>query len=348
MKAAVLHPYKTFTWQDAATPSCGRQQVLIKVEYAGICGSDMHIFSGDFHPRTHTPMIPGHEFSGSIVEIGAEVKSWQIGDRVAVDPIIWCGKCAACQLHHYPACTLLKIVGVDIDGGFAEYVAVDQSMLYKLDDGLSMRHGALVEVFSIGFHANNRAGVKADDTIVIWGGGRVGQCILQAARTRTDQTIFVVDILDKRLKLAADNFDNVVAINAERDDPLAIIQEHTKGRGVDVAFEAVGHAHPLAERPNPVAGCIKSIHGAGVVCVLGLGDDPAPLVMKELIWREAKIIASRVSHGEFKETIEHMAQGHLKPDVIVSAELPASATQRGFELLESEPQNYVKILLKLS
>ncbi len=347
MKAAVLHPYKKFTWQETAMPECAPHQVLIKVAYAGICGSDMHIFNGDFHPRTRTPVIPGHEFSGSIVEIGKEVKSWNIGDRVAVDPIIWCGHCAACQLHHYPACASLKLLGVDLDGGFAEYVAADQNMLYKLDDALSMRHGALVEVFSIGFHAKNRAGVEKGDTIVIWGGGRVGQCILQAVRTRTDNTIFVVDILDKRLQLAAENFENIVAINAQRQDPLAVIQDRTKGRGVDIAFEAVGHAHPIDGRPNPVRGCIQSIHGAGVVCVLGLANDPAPLMMKELIWREAKIIASRVSHGEFKESIEHMAHGRLKPDIIVSAELPASETQRAFELLAAEPENYVKILLKI-
>jgi threonine dehydrogenase-like Zn-dependent dehydrogenase len=347
MKAAVLTEYRKMKWQEAPVPAFTKNQVLIRVDYAGICGSDMHIFNGDFHPRTHTPMIPGHEFAGAIVDMGAEVRSFKTGDRVVVDPIMWCGKCAACLLHHYPACTSLKLLGVDVDGGFAEYVVANENMLYKLDDTISVRDGALIELFSIGFHANNRAGVKKDDTIVIWGGGRVGQCILQASRTRTDNTIFVVDILDNRLNLARDNFNNVVAINAGREDPLAVIMDRTSGRGVDVAFEAVGHSRSVANRPNPVRGCIQSIRGAGVVCVLGLSVDPTPLLMKELIWKEATIIASRVSQGEFRETIDHMAQGHLKPDVLVSAELHASEAQHGFEVIEKEPQNYLKILLKL-
>lgn len=348
MHAAVLSEYRTFDWQEIPVPSIGSNQVLVKVEYAGICGSDLHIYGGEFHPRTHTPMVPGHEFAGVIVNVGGAVSRYRAGDRVAVDPIIPCGSCVACELKHYPACTSLKLLGVDMDGGFAEYVAVDEHMLYKLDDSISLRHGALIEVLSIGFHASNRAGVKEGDRIAIWGAGRVGQCILQAARTRTDNTVFMIDILDNRLKIAGDHYDNVVTINSQKQDPIAVIKEHSNGRGVDIAFEAVGHAHAVAGRPHPVRGCVQAIRGAGVVCVLGLSDEPAPLIMKELIWREARIVASRVSHGEFSETIDHMAQGHLQPDILVSAEMPASAAQTAFENLEREPQNYLKVLLKLA
>jgi len=348
MKAAVLTDYGKFVWQEVPMPAMNDQQVLIRVDYAGICGSDMHIFSGDFHPRTHTPMIPGHEFAGIIVEAGAAVRSFQRGDRVTVDPIIWCGQCAACQAHHYPACTTLKLLGIDMDGGFAEFVAADESMLYKVDSRISARDAALIEIYSIGFHACQRSGVKADDTLVIWGSGRVGQAILQAARTITENTIFMVDVLDHRLAAAAGHFDRVVAINATKQDPVSVILDHTSGRGVDIAFEAVGHSQAIADRPHPVRGCIQSIHGAGVVCVLGLADEPAPLVMKELIYREAKIVASRVSHGEFSQAISHLAQGHLKPEVMVSLELAAEEAQKAFELLKSQPHQYLKVLLKLA
>jgi threonine dehydrogenase-like Zn-dependent dehydrogenase len=234
-----------------------------------------------------------------------------------------------------------------MDGGFGEFVVADESMLYRLTPEISDRHAALVEVFSIGFHACNRSGLKAGDSVAIWGTGRIGHSILQAARTKTDITIFMVDILDSRLKIAAGNFENVIPINSAKQDPIAVIKEYTNGRGVDIAFEAVGHAHTLAERPNPVRGCVQSIRGAGTVCVLGLADDPAPLVMKELIWKEAKIIASRVSHGEFAEAIHHLSLGNLKPDCVISLELPAREAQSAFELLDKEPENYIKVLLKL-
>ncbi|HPG41653.1 MAG TPA: alcohol dehydrogenase catalytic domain-containing protein [bacterium] len=347
IQAAVLTAYNQFTWQTAPVPRYGDTEVLIKVEYAGICGSDMHIFSGDFHPRTRTPMIPGHEFAGIIVATGKNVRNFQTGERVAVDPIIPCGKCAACAIKHYPACTSLKLLGIDMNGGFAEYVAADENMLYRVGPELSARHAALVEILSIGFHAINRAGVKADDSIAIYGSGRVGHAIAQAARTRTNQPIYMVDILDKRLALAKNNYKNIITINSRETDPVQAINEYTNGRGVDIAFECVGHAHPVANRLNPVRSCIKSIRGAGAVCVLGLGDDPVPLIMKELIWKEAKIIASRVSHGEFAETIQHLSQGHLQPDALVSAEFPLSEAQRAFTLLQEQPQDYVKVLLKI-
>ena len=221
-------------------------------------------------------------------------------------------------------------------------------MVYKLPSNISVTHAALIEVLSIGFHVCKRAGLKENDNAVIWGAGRIGHCILQAARIKTDNTIFMIDILDSRLKLATDNFPNIIFINSKNEDPLEVIHVYTQGRGVDVAFEAVGHAHPVPERLNPVRGCIQSIRGAGSVCVLGLADDPAPLIMKELIWKEAKIIASRVSHGEFSETIDNLNRGQLKPDVLISAEMRINEAQRAFELLETQPERYLKIILEVT
>ena len=348
MKAAVLTKYRKIEIQDIPIPSYNDTEVLIKVEYAGICGSDQHIFNGDFHPRTKLPMIPGHEFTGTIVETGKKVKKYKKGNRVTVDPIIWCGQCPACKLKHYPACTTLKLIGVDINGGFAEYVPADESMLYKINNNISDIHAALIEVLSIGFHACNRAGLKKNDSIVIWGAGRIGHCILQAARTKTDNLIFIIDILDSRLNLAKKNFDNIVTINSKKENPIEIIRKKTKNKFVDIAFESVGHATSTPKSPNPIQGCIQSIHGAGTVCILGLADDPVPVTFKELIWREAKIIASRVTHGEFSETIHQLSKKNLKPDILISKEFSLNQTQEAFEKLEKEPENYLKILLNIS
>jgi threonine dehydrogenase-like Zn-dependent dehydrogenase len=236
---------------------------------------------------------------------------------------------------------------VDSDGGFAEYAAVKGFMLHKIDDNISDRHAAMIELLSIGFHACKRAGLGQGDTLAIFGSGRVGQSILQAARTITDRTIFMVDILASRLELARNTWDRVVAVNARQQDPAAAVRELTKGRGVDVAIEAVGHAQPVAEQAHPVCQCVDVIRGAGTVCVLGLSDQPVPLVMKNLIWKEARLVASRVTHGEFRETIAHLSGGRLKPDALISCEMPASQAQQAFDLLESRPQDYLKILLSL-
>jgi len=347
MRAAVLTRYGKIEWKETPVPEFGPKEVLVKVNRAGICGTDQHIFKGDFDGRTHVPMIQGHEFAGVIHEMGKDVKGFHKGERVVVDPIFWCGKCAACQLEHFPACTSLKLIGVDVDGGFAEYVAAKDFMLYKIPDSISDRHAALVEMLSIGFHAARRAGVQKDDTVAIWGAGRVGQTILRACRTITGNGIFIVDVLQNRLDKAVKAYPDVVAIHAAKENPVEAIRERTRGRGVDVAFEAVGHAMPLAEQTPPVRACIQSIRGAGTVCVLGLADDPVPLVMKELIWKEARIVASRVTHGEFKTTVCHLERGELHPDLLISAEMPASQAQEAFRMLDEHPEDHLKVLLKL-
>ena len=122
MKACVLTEYNQFEWLDVPDPEIRSDEVLVKSKYASICGSDQHIFSGDFHPRTKLPFIPGHEFMGIVDQVGSEVNGIAVGDRVAVDPIIWCGNCPACKRYHYPACTSLKLLGVDLNGGFGQYV----------------------------------------------------------------------------------------------------------------------------------------------------------------------------------------------------------------------------------
>lgn len=346
MKAAVLEQYKKFVWRDADKPEISDNEVLIRIKYAGICGSDQHIFLGEFHPRTSVPMIPGHEFAGEIVQIGSEIKNFKPGDRVAVDPIIWCGKCPACKIGHYPACTSLKLVGVDMNGGFAEYVNVTENTLYKISPEIPDEHAALIEVLSIGFHACNRAQVKQGNTVVIWGAGKVGQSILQAVRTKTTNTVMMIDILDKRLHIAQQAYPDIHVINLMKEDPVKKIKEITGGTGADIAIEAVGHFKNFEGRSNPIRGCVQSIRGAGTVCVLGLSDEVTPVLFKELIWKEAKIVASRVSHGEFAETIENLKKGALKPDALVSDVLSGSEAQHAFEMLENEPENHLKILLK--
>jgi 2-desacetyl-2-hydroxyethyl bacteriochlorophyllide A dehydrogenase len=347
MKAAVIEEYGKIEMEEVVKPVLMDNHILVKVKYASICGSDQHIFKGEFHPRTKLPLIPGHEFAGVIEEVSTKVKNLSPGDKVTVDPIIWCGKCAACKAGHYPACTTLKIIGIDVNGGFAEYVSVPSHMVYKVPSHISDEHAALIEILSIGFHASARAGLAKNDNILIVGSGKVGQSILHAAKTITSGKIILADILNERLSVASSAFPNIYTINIKTTDPIVFVRELTDGNGVDIAFEAVGHEVTVGGRLNPVRTCINTIKGGGKVCVLGLSDHPAEILMKELIWKEAKIIASRVSHGEFSRAIEALDNGKLNPESMITEILNLEDAQKGFELLEKEPGKHLKILLKV-
>jgi len=347
MKAAVIREYGKIGLEEVKKPDLLPGNVLIRVTYASICGSDQHIFKGEFHPRTKLPLIPGHEFAGIAEETGKDVKSIRPGDKVTVDPIIWCGKCAACQAGHYPACTTLKLVGIDLDGGFGEYVSVPESMVYKVPSHVSDEHAALIEIMSIGFHASSRSGLKDGEDIMIVGSGKVGQSIMHAARTITSGKIIMADILDERLSLASSAFTGIHTVNITKNDPIEYVMEITGGRGVDIAYEAVGHEVNIEGRHNPVRTCVKAIRGAGKVCVLGLSDHPSPVLFKELIWKEAMIVTSRVSHGEFSKVISALGEGTLNPDPMITSTLDISEAQKGFEVLDNNPASQLKILLKL-
>jgi len=347
MKAAVIREYGKIALEEVEKPSVPDKNVLIRVKYASICGSDQHIFRGEFHPRTQLPLIPGHEFAGVVEDFGKDVKNFVKGEKVTVDPIIWCGECAACKAGHYPACVSLKLVGIDLDGGFAEYVSVPEKMVFKVPGKISDEHASLVEILSIGFHASARAGIERHDDILIMGSGKVGNSILHAARTKTDGKIIIADILDERLAIASSAFPEIYTINIRKKDPVAFVKELTDNRGVDIAFEAVGHEVAVGGRFNPVRACINAIKGGGKVCVLGLSDHPSEILFKELIWKEARIIASRVSHGEFADAIRALDEGILDPEKMITGVLDLADAQKGFELLEKQPEKNLKILLKI-
>lgn len=348
MKAAVLEEYGKINVREIEIPEFKADEVLVQVKYASVCGSDQHIYKGEFHPRTSLPMIPGHEFAGIVAGFGNKVKGIEVGEKVTVDPIMPCGECPACKRKHYPACTSLKLIGVDLDGGFTEFLAVKPEMIYRVPDSISHEHAALIELLSIGFHASKRSGLQKTDNIVIWGGGKVGNAILHAAKTITEGMIIMVDPLTERLNIAKSAFPDISVVNPLEGDPVAKIMEITGGKGVDIAFEAVGHFKEIPGVHNPVRSCILSIRGGGKVCTLGLSDIAVDILMKELIWKEAKIITSRVSQGEFADTIAALESRKLNPDKMITGTLDIEKTDNAFQMLENEPQNHLKILLKIS
>jgi threonine dehydrogenase-like Zn-dependent dehydrogenase len=247
MKAAILKGDRDIHCADAAEPEISPHQVLVRSRAAGICGTDLHIYRGEFHERVKFPAVLGHEFGGEIVEVGTSVESWQVGDRVAVNPNISCHGCPPCVEGHINACRTLKLLGVDLDGGYGQYVAVPKENLYRLPDSVPLKHAPMVEMYGLGHHILRRGRVDLGESVVIVGVGRLGLSVLDVLCHGTGAAeTMVIDIAPFRLETAR-TLGAEHCCDATKSDPVEFVLQETKGVGADCVIECVGanrHGRP--------------------------------------------------------------------------------------------------------
>jgi threonine dehydrogenase-like Zn-dependent dehydrogenase len=346
MKAAVLVGKQKVEIKEIDAPRPGPGEVLIAPKYAGICGTDMHIWDGQFEGRVRYPRVMGHEFAGIVQEIGEGVERVSPGEKVCIDPIMPCGFCTACREGSLSACSSLRLRGVDLDGGFAEAVVASEEQVFRLPERVGVKEGAMVEILSIGMHAVTRGQIDPGDFAVVLGAGRVGLSILSVLKTTAAGTIVVTDVEEYRLglarKLGAD-----YCVNAARKNAVKEVLSLTDGRGADRVFEAVGHARKSHSGLQPVAEATEMIRNAGRVVILGQGPDASPVMWKTFVWKEATLIASRVSRGEFPRVISAFEKRVIDPLAMVTHEVPLDYVPDAFQMLADGGREAVKILVKI-
>jgi (R,R)-butanediol dehydrogenase/meso-butanediol dehydrogenase/diacetyl reductase len=345
LKAGILYDDKTIRLGDAADPTIGPDEVLVAPGYAGICGTDLHIYRGEFHSRVMPPAILGHEFGGVIQEVGRDVEGYRVGDRVAADPIISCHRCPACLSGHLNACRTLKLLGVDLDGGFGQYVAVPSSHLYALPDAIPLAHASMVEMYGLGHHILWRGQVQPGEIVAILGAGKLGLSILDVlCHSASPATTIITDLQPFRLETARKlGADHVVDISQE--DPVERVMEITKGVGADCVIEAVGHYHQVEGQEAPLAQAVKMIRSGGRVVTAGMGEQLSSVHFKTLVLKEAQIIASRVTLGEFPRAIRLMEKGLLHPDLLITDQMALWDVSSAFEKVDREDPATIKVVL---
>ena len=347
MKAAVLTGDKEFKFREVPEPYPKDDQVLIHVHWAGICGTDLHIYLGEFKHRVTYPRIPGHELSGVVESVGKNVSRFKKGDKLVVDPIIWCNQCTACLDGHHNACHFLKLIGIEMDGAFAEYVVADVDKVFKVPDGISLRNAALTELYSLGVHAVRRAMIEPGDKVVILGAGRLGLSVLESMKQTGASWVCSVDLLKNRLEIAQ-KIGADLTINAREKDPVEEILSLTGGFGVDRVIETVGPVKEVPNRMWPMAQAVRIVRHGGRIVVMGQGAQSTPVVWSDVVMKEAQIVGGRVTLGDFPRTLRLMPQGRFHPDLIISKEYSLEETGEAFRLLEEEPDRYVKFLIKVA
>jgi L-gulonate 5-dehydrogenase len=323
--------------REAALPVPGPSEAIVAVETVGLCAADAHFFAGD-SVIGHYPHVQGHEFAGFVLSLPPDAPAHlRVGDRVAVEPLLPCGRCIACRRGRTNCCVRLQVIGAHVAGGLSEQIAVPARNLHPVGD-LPADLAAFVEPMSIGLHAVNRSGIQPGDFAVVYGAGPIGQSVTLAARDR-GASVLVVDLILHRLDMAA-------ALGADRtvvagpDAERAII-EWTGGDRPTVAFEATGIASVVRQAIDIVA-------HAGSVVAIGISPDDVPIPSLAITQKELSILGSRNSAGEFPEAVRIVAENRDLVSSLITHTFPMALAAQAMVTATDEQDVTGKVQIKIS
>lgn len=355
MRAATYHDRKDIRVEDVERGTVEDGQVRIDIDSCGICGSDLHEYTAgpifvpvdEPHPvsRETAPIRMGHEFSGTISEVGESVTGLQLGDAVAINPILYCGECRQCQEGNYHICDSIGFVGLSGgDGGFAESVVLDAEHAVPLDDDVPIEYGALVEPLSVALHAVRRSGLRAGDAVAVFGAGPIGLSVIQCARAAGAGTIFVSEPRDARRERAADCGADEL-IDPMSADAIEYITSNTDG-GVDISFEVAG-----VEASFNAA--VESTAPSGRTTIVSIWEEEVSTHPNNLVLGERTVTGTLAYLGgprsdeEYGMVIDMLADGRLDPEPFITGRIGLEEiVEDGFEQLIDPESDHVKILVK--
>jgi len=339
MRAAVLYGVRDLRLEDVPTPEFSTDEVLIKINATGICGTDVHIYRGEW--KTNMPIILGHEFSGVIAETGHNVRNLKVGDPVVAEPNILCGSCYFCRMSERNYfCENLEATGVTIDGAFAEYVKIKAANVYKVPEDFNLDEAALIEPLACCVRGIDQAKIRTGDTVAIVGAGPIGLILLQLAKLAGASVVIQTDMEDARLKLASDlGADHT--INITEEDPVEAIKKLTNGYGVDVAIEAVGS-------PKAITQAMKAARRGGRLNIFGVSPQNAVWEVKpfDLYDKELTITTSYRSPFTFQRAVKIASSGRVKLKPLISHVFKLEEIHRAFEVAEKRLEGAIKVLVK--
>ncbi|WAH37966.1 NAD(P)-dependent alcohol dehydrogenase [Alicyclobacillus dauci] len=341
MKVAVMTDIHKVELEERPVPSLGSNDVLVKVMAVGVCGSDVHYYDhgriGNF--VVEKPIILGHECAGVVAAVGEEVTRFKVGDRVAVEPGVTCGRCEYCKSGRYNLCKEVEFLATPpFDGSFAQYIKHREDFLFPLPDNMTFEEGALVEPFSVGIHACKRARVQPGSTVAILGMGPVGLMAVVAAKCFGAAQIYVTDIEPARLE-AAKRLGATEAFNVKDVDAVAEIKRLTHDAGVDVAIETAGN-------PRALQTGLAAVRPGGALAIVGLpAQDEIPLNVPLISSYEIDI------HGIFRYAntyplgISFLASNDFDLNAVITDKYPLEQTQDALERALTNKSGSLKVMV---
>jgi L-gulonate 5-dehydrogenase len=322
-------------------------EIAVAPDYVGLCGTDLHVFLGECEDRVPYPATMGHEFGGTVAELGEGVETFDVGDRVVVDPVFPCGVCPRCQAGRFNTCLDLDVLGIDCAGALAERVLVDADNALPLPDEVESPHAIMAELYTVAVHASRITGIETGDVVVLLGAGRLGLSLLDVMRHSGAASIVSVDILDSRLDVARTLGADVV-VNARDLDPVAEVMKLTDDLGADKVVEAVGHAVAIPDRKAPMYTACRMLRPGGQITAMGQGGAEETFFWKPFVLKEATIVSSRLNLGDMPRALAMMQRGLLHPGDVITTAIKPDEVQAGFEMMRDDPAHVIKVVVDMS
>lgn len=340
--AAYLTGVRKIEIRECEVPKVASGEVLIEMEYVGICGSDIHFFEECTRKGMpiSLPLILGHEGSGTVVEIGENVTELAVGDRVCIEPQKTCNICKFCKSGHYNMCPHVQFPSVPpYDGMMRKYFAFPAHLCHKLPQSVTFEEGALIEPFAVGMSAAWKGGVTVGETVVILGMGTIGLTTLLACKARGASSIIAVDLYENRLKCAKE-FGAAYTINAKETDPVQKVMEITQKEGCDVVFETAGSPFTASQSVNYLKRC-------GKIVFVGNINGQTPFDFMELMYKEGSINTIYRYRNNFSSCITAAASKTVQLEDMKSAVYDLKEAQKAFECSSNDKANVIKVLVKI-
>jgi len=343
-RAAYMTELNNMVIREIDVPEINDNDILVQLEYVGICGSDVHYYAhgkiGDY--VVNGDFILGHECAGKVAAVGSNVKHLKIGDRVALEPGSTCGQCEFCKSGKYNLCPdVVFLATPPYDGCLMNYIAYPANMAFKLPDHVSSQEGALVEPLAVGLHAAAQGQIKLGDTVVVLGAGCIGLMSLLSAKAYGATNVIVVDILDKRLDFARKLGASHV-INAKNENVIEKIMELTDGVGADKVIETAGSAHTIRQ----TAYLVKR---GGTIVLVGLApQDIIDFDFMQIMWKEADIKSVFRYRNLYPAAIGAIADGKIDVKAMITHEFPFEESKEAFDFVIRNQSEVVKAIIKIS
>lgn len=339
MKATFLTKAYEFKEIDIEEPKITKpDDVIIDVKYVGICGTDMVSYQGK-HELLTFPRILGHEFSGVVFAVGEAVKNVKLGDQVTVEPLVTCGVCKPCKTGDYNVCEDMKVLGVHVDGACQEKVVVNANRVFKLPSGTSLKEGVMIEPLAVSLEISRRGQLSIEDTVIIFGAGVIGLCVLKVAKCVRARRIISVDISDDKLEIAK-NLGADYVINPTRENVDKVVEEITDGKGASLVIEASG-----AEEAIKTCWAVTAYRGRVVI----IGFYKSPLVQIppiHIVKKELDVYGSRLYRNRFPLAIDLLTKKEVTLLDLISHEFMFNQIDLAMKTALNPMEKTLKVVIK--